>query len=177
MNTKRMSGVVGLSLILSCFSAPAAVAQHVVVEDAAHDTIDPGLDFTSVNFRNRDRAIVVDFSFVRDRRGEVIFPVRVRGRGVVALVVSQHPRSGDDHLIFQTRHNHDATCKGLRSVWNRAAAELTIRLPSRCNHHGNYGAIKSWALTEGYHSASSDVDYAPQTKDGHIRWTGWIPRG
>jgi hypothetical protein len=177
MTTKRMSSVVLLTLALACLWAPTAQAQHITVDDAAGDTIDPGLDFTSVHFSNRDRAVVVAFTFARDRRGEVIFPVRVRGRGTVALVVSQHPRSGEDHLIFQTRRSDHATCRGLRSTWDRPAARLAIRLPSRCVLHGNYGAIKSWALTEGFHSASSDVDYAPQTPDGHIRWTGWLPRG
>ena len=115
MTIRRIFCIVCL-VALVCASAPAAQARGVTIDDAAGDTIDPGLDFTSVHFSNRDRAVVVHFRFVRDRRGEVIFPIRVRGRGAVALVVSQHPRVGKDHLIFQTRRSDDASCQGLRST-------------------------------------------------------------
>ena len=76
-------------------------------------------------------------------RGEAIFLVRVRKNRPVALVVSEHPRRGPDQLTLQTRHSDDAKCRGLRSTWDRAAATVRIRLPSRCVHGGDYGAISA----------------------------------
>ena len=109
-------------------------------------------------------------------RGEAIFLVRVRKNRPVALVVSEHPRRGPDQLTLQTRHSDDAKCRGLRSTWDRAAATVRIRLPSRCVHGGDYGAISAWALTEVFHGGA-DVDYAPEQPDGDLAWTDWIPRG
>jgi hypothetical protein len=153
-----------------------ANAQRINVHDAAGDTIAPGPDITSVSFRNRDHAVVVVFRFVHDRRGEVIFPVRARGMGFIGGVVSQHPHRGPDHLLFYNRAGR-TPCPRLTSDWNRRIATVKIRVPSGCLNGGDYGAIASWALIEGYHSSSSDVDYAPETPKGHLAWTDWIPRG
>ncbi|MDX6366400.1 MAG: hypothetical protein QOK30_1476 [Nocardioidaceae bacterium] len=169
--------VAAASLVVASLAVTVpAQAQHINVRDAAGDTIDRGPDMTSVSFRNRDHAVVVVFTFVHDRRGEVIFPVRARGLGFIGGVVSQHPHQGPDHVIFETRAGR-TPCPRLTSDWNRRIARVKIRVPSGCLNGGDYGAIKSWALIEGYHSTSSDVDYAPETPNGHLTFTDWIPRG
>ncbi len=68
-------------------------------------------------------------------------------------------------------------CRGLSSDWDRPSATLRLRMPSRCLGGGDYGALRFWALIEGYRSRSSDVDYAPETPDGGLRFTDWVPRG
>jgi hypothetical protein len=67
-------------------------------------------------------------------------------------------------------------CQGLTSDWNRSAATVRLRMPWRCMP-GAHGDLKFWVLIEGYRSRSSDVDYAPETPSGDVRFTRWIPRG
>jgi hypothetical protein len=175
MRRWKLVAAAGLTVASLAVAVPAQ-AQRITVRDDAGDTIDPGPDITSVSFRNRDHAVVVVFRFVNDRRGEVIFPVRARGLGFIGGVVSQHPHQGPDHVIFYTRPGR-TPCPRLTSDWNRPIAKVKIRVPSGCLNGGDYGAIKSWALIEGYHSTSSDVDYAPEGPNGHLTYTDWIPRG
>lgn len=57
----------GLVAVFIVVPAPAS-AQRITVTDEAGDTLDPGLDITSVVFKNRDRGVVATFEVVRDRR-------------------------------------------------------------------------------------------------------------
>jgi hypothetical protein len=149
-----------------------ANAEGIAIVDQAGDKTGAGLDFTNVSVRNKDQAIVTVMTFKRDRRGEIIVAVRARGHGLVARVVSAHPRQGADQLRLFTRGNDATPCPGLRSTWDRDAAEMRLRLPSKCLLDGDYGAVRSWFLTEEF-GGGSDVDFAP---DG-TGWTSWISRG
>ena len=175
MRTLRALACAALTAALLIVPSPAQ-ARQVTVVDEPGDTIDPGLDITSVSFKNRDSAVVVDFTFTRDRRGQIIVAIDSRG-GPVVGIISQHPASGDDKTFLIERNGEEVPCRGLSSDWNRAAATLRLRLPSRCLDGGDYGALRFWALIEGYRSDSSDVDYAPESPDGDLRFTDWVPRG
>ena len=151
-----------------------AQAQQSTVTDAAGDAFRGGLDITSVTVRNADRAVVFTLRFVRDRPGDVIVNVKPRHRPA-GLIVSRHRRTGPDKVLFISRDGQP--CRGLSSDWNRRAATVELRLPARCLNGGNYGAVRFWALIEGPGSGGGDVDYAPQTADGDIRFSEWVPRG
>lgn len=164
------------SAILLAVTAPAQ-AEGITITDKFGDTIDPGLDITGFTVSNRDRAVVIDFEFKRDRRGEVIVAVDFR-HGPGAVLVSQHPRRGPDNLLFfECGDDSPDPCIGLSYDWNRPAASLSLRVPARCVAGGNYGAVRTWALIEGFRSSSSDVDYAPETPNGDLRFTRWLARG
>lgn len=149
-----------------------ATAAGVAIVDKVGDTTGSGLDFTGVVLHNKDHAIVAAMTFKRDTRGEVIVAIRARGHGLVARVVSAHRRQGGDQLRLFTNGNDDTPCLGLRSTWDREAARMRLRLPSACLLDGDYGAVRSWFLTEEF-GGGSDVDFAP---DG-TGWTSWISRG
>jgi hypothetical protein len=174
MRIPRATVAAILTAALLALSAPAQ-ARSILVGDPAGDAAGPrpGLDITSVAFHNRDRAVVVDLSFVRDVRGVVIVAIRTRQHRVAAVVVSKHRRTGQDSTFLV---GHKTSCRGLTSAWNRAAATLSLRVPAACVLTGNYGAVKAWALIERLHDGA-DVDYAPQKPNGNIAYTDWIPRG
>jgi hypothetical protein len=174
MRTVRATVAAIVTAALVALSAPAQ-ARSILVGDPAGDAAGPrpGLDITSVDFHNRDRAVVVDLSFVRDVRAVVIVALRTRQHRVAAVVVSKHRRTGPDTTFVV---GHKSGCRGLASAWDRAAATLSLRVPAVCVLNGNYGAVKAWALIERLHDGS-DVDYAPQKPNGNIAYTDWIPRG
>jgi hypothetical protein len=174
MRSLRATAAAILTAALLALSAPAQ-ARSILVGDPAGDAAGPrpGLDITSVAFHNRDRAVVVDLSFVRDVRGVVIVAVRTRQHPVAAVVVSKHRRSGPDATFLV---GHKRSCSGLASAWDRSAASLSLRVPAACVLNGNYGAVEVWALIERLHDVA-DVDYAPQRPNGNISYTDWIPRG
>jgi hypothetical protein len=174
MRTVRATVAAILTAALLALSAPAQ-ARSILVGDPAGDAAGPrpGLDITSVAFHNRDRAVVVDLSFVRDVRGLVMVALTTRQHRVAAVLVSKHRRTGPDTTFLV---GHESSCRGLTGAWDRAAATLGLRVPATCVLHGNYGAVKAWALIERLHDGA-DVDFAPQTPNGNIAYTDWIPRG
>lgn len=180
-----MSWIRRLVVVLGCAATASWVflgipapahAERVAIGDEVGDTTGTGLDFTGVVLRNRDHAVVARMTFERDRRGEVIVAIRVRGHGLVARVVSAHRRRGNDRVRLLTADSDNAPCEGLRSTWNREAAKMRLRLPSKCLLDGDYGAVRSWFLIEEL-GGGGDVDYAPEQSDGDLRWTNWISRG
>lgn len=173
MFRSRVAAVVAAALLAAAVLAVPGTAQarQSTVTDVAGDTAEPGLDFTSVTMRNGDRAVAFTLQFARDRRGDVIVNVKPRHRPP-ALIVSRHRRQGPDKLFFSSRGEHQ--CRRLSSRWNRRDATLTLRLPARCLHGGNYGALRFWALTE---NDARDVDYAPETPKGNLTLSDSTPRG
>jgi len=163
-----------LTAVLVAAASPAQ-AQRVTVADAAGDNVGPGLDITSVSIRNRDHAILATLTFTRDRRSEVIVFVKARG-GPLVGVVSEHPRQGPDSTFLIGGDENDPLCRGLRSVWDRSVATVTMRLPSRCLAFGDYGAVRSLILIETFRGAR-DVDYAPEKPNGEPAYSDWVPRG
>jgi hypothetical protein len=174
MRNLRATAAAILTAALLALSAPAD-ARSVAVGDPAGDAAGPrpGLDITSAVFHNRDRAVVVDLTFVRDVHGVVIVALRTRQHRSAGVVVSKHRRTGPDTTMLV---GHNTTCRRVTSTWDRGAATLSLRVPAACVLRGNYGAVKAWALTERLHDGA-DVDYAPQTRSGNISYTPWIPRG
>lgn len=157
--------------------APAvpAQAQRLAVDDAAGDAVGAGLDITRVAFSNRDRAVVTRVTFTRDRPGIVLVLIRAR-HGSAAGIVSEHRSSGRDETSCVTFENGDeGPCRGVTSQWNRSAAELRLRMPSRSLQGGNYGAVRGWVLTE-LRQDDEDSDYAPE-RNGDLAPSEWIPRG
>jgi hypothetical protein len=158
--------------------APApANAAAVALTDDSGDTLEPGLDFTAIRERNTDRAVVARITFARDRRSEIIIAVRPRHHAAETVrIVAVHRREGEDRIFLIDNDSEKVTCGGLRSTWDRDTATMKMRLPSRCVNGGDYGAIRSWFLTEGF-GGGGDVDYAPENGDGGLGWTPWIARG
>ena len=156
---------------LAATAAPAT-AERLRLNDEAGDTMANGLDITRAAFANRDRAVVVDLKFVSDKPSLVAVLIRARD-GSRVWIVSRHARRGpDDTLLAQPRRG-EVPCAGLTSDWDRRAAEVRLRMPSRCLDDGNYGATRHWAFIE----RGDDVDYAPDTPSGNIGVTDWISRG
>jgi hypothetical protein len=157
-----------LAAALAAVSAPAQ-AQHITISDPAGDADQPGLDITSAVVANRDRAVVTTITYTHDRPSKVVVAIDPRHLHRNRFEAIKHYRSGPDKSV--------SLCSGVTSHWNRAKATQRLRLPARCIHAGNYGAVRVWVFTEALHS-SRDVDIAPQRRrNGDIRWTNWIPRG
>ena len=155
-------------------TGPNANADRVTFTDARGDTESRGLDIISGTVRNKDNAVVVLVQFARDRRATVAILTKTRDEPVIAIV-SVHRRSGPDTTFVQSRHAK-IPCPGVSSDWNRSAATLKLRMPATCLNQGNYGAIKSFVLIETI-SEGADIDYAPESRYGRLRYTDWISRG
>lgn len=155
-----------------------AQAQSTTILDEAGDTVGPGLDITSVRFRNGENAFEITAAFKRDRPGAVLVWVKPRNLPGVG-VTSKHYRQGPDSLICcrQISDDGEQQCGGLSSSWNRTAATVRLRIPARCINGGNYDAVHSYVLIEGLDNSIRDVDYAPEKPNGDVRFTDWIRRG
>jgi hypothetical protein len=167
--------VAGLTLV----SSPALAAQ-ATVEDQAGDAIDDGLDITSVRVRNLDYAVVAEVRFVDTVRGDLIVSIDPRKARGLRLVSKYRPGGHTRNTVltgaFSDRQsdgveNTVLRCKGFRVSWSTDEPLARLRIPARCLHRGNYGAIRFAALTEG---AVEDTDYAPDTSTGV---SDWVPRG
>jgi hypothetical protein len=86
----------------------------------------------------------------------------------VARIGSAHKREGDDRVVLLVGDVKTA-CDGLTSTWDRAAAELRLRLPASCLLDGDYTDVRAWFLTEGLRSGG-DVDSAPDNRRGTTPW-------
>ena len=175
MTTWRTAAATALAAGALFATAWPAQAQRLAVDDVAGDAVGTGLDITRVAFSNRDRAVVTRLTFRRDKPGTVLVLVRARSGSAVGII-SEHRRSGPDETFCVTLdHGKEGPCRGVTSEWDRSAAELKLRLPSRSLKDGNYGAVRGWALTELRRDAA-DSDYAPE-RNGDLAPTDWIPRG
>lgn len=169
---KRLGvSLVAMSLVLA--TAGGAMAAQLNVNDAANDNARKGLDIVEASIGNRDRAVVATVSFRKERLGSVIVAVKSRNHGAVVLVVKH--QANQDRVFFFTR-NDEGKCPRLRVDWMAKQAAVQFRMPARCLNGGNYGAIKTWVLTEGA-GGGSDVDYAPVNGKGRLTYTPWISRG
>jgi hypothetical protein len=174
MTTWRTATATAIAAGALLATAGPAQAQRLAVDDVAGDAFGDGPDITRVAFSNRDRAVVTRVTFTRDRPGTVIVLIRARHRSAVGII-SEHRRSGPDETFCVALDNGEEPCRGVTSEWDRSAAELRLRLPSRSLEDGDYGAVRGWALTEGRRDAA-DSDYAPE-RNGDLAPTDWIPRG
>lgn len=177
MASSRAVVVTALTLALTAPALPAS-AQRVTVADPAGDATEPGLDIVSATFRNRDRAVVARVAFTEAVRGDLIVSVDPRGATGLRLVSEHRPRRTTRNYIVPGSFTDLAPrpairCRGFRVVWNTEIEVARMRMPSRCLHYGNYGALRFAVLTE----RRNDTDYAPEMPPGEPDATGWVRRG
>jgi hypothetical protein len=162
--------------------APSADAAGFVVTDPVGEdpTNGPVLDITRLRVNNRDRKLVVEVTFVRAGRGDLIVTLYGRGEtpGEGTGIVSKHrPRRGDVNQMG-TRDGI-LPCDGLSVVWDHESDTATVRVPPRCIDDGDYGDLRVRVLTE----IVVDQDFAPDgpplpdADQPSWRWSPWIPRG
>jgi hypothetical protein len=178
MTRLRMLLVGAAVTALTAVAAPA-VAQSETVTDPAGDASGRGLDLTDVTVRNQDRRIVVTADFVEAVRGDLIVSIDPRRARGVRLVSEHRPDGRTRNTVHPFAFSDPAArravrCRGFRVRWDLEAERARIVLPSRCLRGGDYGAVRFGALTE---RRSGDVDLAPETANGDIGATRWIPRG
>jgi hypothetical protein len=122
---------------------------------------------------NRDHAIVTTVTVVRVVHGQVGVWIQARGdsRRSAVVVASTHRARGDKSQLLNAEGV--VNCNGLRVTWDETADRVRARVPSRCLHDGDYGAVKIRAITE----IGGDADLAPKNPKGNWRWTDWASRG
>lgn len=172
--------VASVAVVLVLQGAPAH-AGGVHVRDAADDTSGRGLDIIQVAVRNDDHGVTLRVRFAKLVRGEVIASVDPRGTTGVRVVSEYRPKTRPKSYVlkgaFTDRADTSSTaqqCDGLRVRWSRSNSSVRIRVPSACISEADYGDIRVSLLTE---RGSSDVDQAPETKQGELGTSRWIPRG
>jgi len=169
---KRLAvSVLAMGFVL--ISASGAMAEQLTVTDDANDNMGRGLDIIQASVSNRDQSVVATVFFRKDRLGDVVVALRTRHHGTVGLAVKH--RSGPDKVSFLTRHDN-VKCPHLQVDWMPKQAAVEFRMPARCLNGGNYGAVKTWVLTEGAHGGS-DTDYAPVNTHGKLTYSRWVSRG
>jgi hypothetical protein len=173
---KRSLGLaVATSLTALVVGASPASAQQLTIADPAGDAANGGPDITDVTFRNLDNAVRVTVTFVRTMRGNMIVSVDPRHATGVRMVSEYRPAGHTTNVVlphaFTDRQPGRGAepCRGFRVRWSPDAPTATFRMPSRCLHDGDYGALRFVVLTEH----GSDSDFAPSTPRG----TDWVPRG
>jgi hypothetical protein len=164
--TTAVGGLVACLLAALVLAAPRALAAEVVVADPAHDTDRSGLDLLSATIDNTDYALSVHVGYTRHRSGNTIVGVDARGRETLRVVNSHHAHGRDRTMLLDS--DRRIACDGLASRWRPRAAELTLVVPSACLWDGDYGALRTWVLTEPLHSGA-DVDQLVQH--------AWVARG
>jgi hypothetical protein len=153
-------------LVLTTTSMPAQAERTTV-----SDEVDAfALDVTRFRISNRDRAIVVKLTFAQDAPGAISVGIGTRHRSGVTIN-SEHRRRGPDKTYLS-----EGRCKGLTSDWQRRAAKLNLRMPDRCLHNGNYGAVRGQTITF-VPRFIQDVDFAPDLTNGADTYTKWASRG
>lgn len=161
----------------SLFASPAFAAQ-VTVQDPDGDAANRGLDITRVTVRNLDHSVVVKVRFVESVRGDLIVSIDPRRARGLRLVSEYRPGGQTNNAVIAgaftdkggSEEPKTLACRGFRVNWRSDAPVATVRMPSRCLHGGDYGAIRFAVLTE----RGGDSDYTPETNSGASRW---IPRG
>ena len=162
-----------LALLLVAPAAPAQAAGVSFTDPAGDGAAGPRLDIIDGVLRNRDHHIVVDTSYVRVARGDLIVFLQARGtKGGIRVVSLHHPAGQDDNFILN-RAGERKDCAGLRVTWNAEADTSRVSLPSLCFRGGDFGAVRTKVLTE----IGADADLAPNGPRGGFVWTRWAARG
>lgn len=99
-------------------------------------------------------------------------------KGVRLIAVRKKDGTLRSYLVpgaFTDRGNLGSgpTCPGADIKVRWRARSVRLVMPSKCLHHGNYGAIRFAVLTEN----GADSDYAPETRSGDLGSSRWLPRG
>jgi hypothetical protein len=168
-----LSALIASALLTVGLAAPAQAASVSFTDPAGDGAAGPRLDITDGALRNRDHRIVVETSYVRVSRGDLIVFLQARGtKGSVRVVSLHHPAGEDDNFLLN-RAGERRDCAGLRITWDAATDTSLVSLPSRCFQRGNYGAVRTKVLTE----IGADADLAPNGPRGGFPWTDWAARG
>ncbi|MGH3336602.1 MAG: hypothetical protein ACRDOZ_12325 [Nocardioides sp.] len=165
--------VLPLSLLLFAPAAPAQAASVGFTDPAGDGAAGPRLDITDGVLRNRDHRIVVETSYARVSRGDLIVFLQARGTTGSVRAVSLHHPAGEDDNFLLNRAGERQDCAGLRVTWDAEADTSLVSLPSRCFRGGDYGAVRTKVLTE----IGADADLAPNGPKGGFAWTDWAARG
>jgi hypothetical protein len=161
------------ALLTVGLAAPAQAASVSFTDPAGDGAAGRRLDITDGILRNQDHRIVVETSYARVSRGDLIVFLQARGtRGSVRIVSLHHPAGEDDNFLLN-RAGERQECAGLRVTWDAEADTSRASLPSTCFHRGDYGAVRTEVLTE----IGADADFAPKGPNGGVKWTDWAARG
>jgi hypothetical protein len=159
--------VAGLILpLLTVVGVSTANADAVTITDPSGDNTRRGLDIVGAQIDNADYTLSVDLNVRADRSGTTVVGVRAHDRATLRIV-NLHDLEGPDRTLLLNKNGRIA-CAGLTATWSDKSPELSLSVPSTCLWQGNYGAVRSWLLTEGLKSGS-DVDYAASGV--------WVSRG
>jgi hypothetical protein len=164
--------ITATALLTVGLAAPAQAASLRFTDPAGDGAAGPRLDITDGVLRNQDHRIVVETSYARVSRGDLIVFLQSRGTRGIRVVSEHHPAGQDDNFLLD-RTGERRDCAGLRVTWDAQADTSLVSLPSRCFHSGNYGAVRTKVLTE----IGADADLAPNGPRGGFPWTDWAARG
>lgn len=150
------------------------------VDDPAGDASGGGLDITRAVLANRDYAVTTRVVFDDLVRSDLVISVdRRRGEGL-RLVSAYRPNGTTRSFVLRGAFTDSGPstgqvpCPGVRVTWDDETNTAKLRLPSRCFNADRYGAVRFAVLTE---RRGRDADYFPETEDGDIGSSPWIPRG
>jgi hypothetical protein len=91
-----------------------------------------------------------------------------RGLDVTRITVSNDDRpKGTTKNYILSSSTPRRSCDGFRVVWRPARNLVRMTMPSRCQHRGDYGALRFAFLTE---RNAADIDFSSD-------WSEFIPRG
>lgn len=178
----RISLLAGTALLGATLAiGPAAHAVEYTVYDSAGDAANKGLDFTEVSLDNTDGTVVTTTKFVKDRRGKLIVSVDPRGGTGVRLVSTYRADGTSSNKVLpgalsdprSERSSTPVACAGFRVSWKPAKDLARLHLPSRCLLGGDYGAVRFSYMSK----RGTDTDFGPQSEEGFLTTTDWIPRG
>jgi hypothetical protein len=164
-----------LTLLLVAPAAPAQAARVAITDLAGDGGAGPRLDILDAVLRNRDHRIVVETSYARVSRGDLIVFLQARGHKGRFRILSLHHPAGEDRNFLINGTGRRPDCPGLRITWDAEADTSRVDLPSSCFRGGDYGAVRGFLLTEV--GGGSDADLAPNESRRGIPWTDWVARG
>jgi hypothetical protein len=166
MSRWKSSSLAAFAAALALLPGPA-MAQTATASDPAGDATGRGLDVTRITVSNDDRRVVVRTRFVKAQRGDLIVFLDPRGRQRGVGLVSEYRPKGTTKNYILSSSTPRRSCDGFRVVWRPARNLVRMTMPSRCQHRGDYGALRFAFLTE---RNAADIDFSSD-------WSEFIPRG
>jgi hypothetical protein len=163
--------VLPVTLLLIAPTTPAQAASVSFNDPTGDGEAGAVLDITGGVLRNRDHRIVVETSYARVGRGALIVFLQARGVEGTIRVVSRHHPAGEDESFLLDRASNRLPCPRLTVTWDAEADTSRVKLPSRCFRNGDYGAVRTFLLTEV--DGGSDADIAPNQRTR----AEWVARG
>jgi hypothetical protein len=163
--------VLPLSLLLVAPGFPAQAASVGFTDPTGDGAAGPRLDITDGVLRNRDHRILVETSYAQVGRGDLIVFLQARGLQGFLRIVSRHRPAGQDENFVLGRTGKRKDCPDIRVRWDAGLDTSRVSIPSSCFNAGNYGALRTFLLTEV--DGGSDADMAPDRRSQ----AEWVSRG